>query len=153
MFRLVSKATTEKFSELVLELETAPGSGTFARICGLIDAEVSRSANVDEAEVPDCDDENLPLEIEKEVRSVDVSVSGTGVWAQESHESLLDWFYSSGAINIRIGNLNAAVGDTEYETGPALLTSLGQSRTKGQKVAASIEISFDGTPTRTPKAA
>ena len=148
----MAKATTEKFSELVLELETSPSSGTYARICGLIDTEITRTASIDNAEVPDCNDEDLPLSNEKEVRSIDVKISGTGVWAQESHEKLMDWFYGSSTLNIRIGNLNAAVGDTEYETGPALLASLGQSRTKGKKVSASIDIEFDGTPTRSAKA-
>lgn len=147
----MAKATTERFEELVLEVETdTPGS--YARICGLVGVEVSRQATVDNEEVPDCDDESLPLSMERQVRTLDVSVSGTGVWAQESHEMLQDWFYSSANKNIRIGNLNAAVGDTEYEQGPAILTSLGQSRTKGKKVSASVEIQFDGTPTRTVKA-
>lgn len=147
----MAQATTEKFEQLVLEVETTPSSGTYARICGLIDVEITRSAQVDTAEIPDCDDESLPLSVERQVRSVEINISATGVWAQESHEQLMDWFYSSSTLNIRIGNLNAASGDTEYEQGPALLTSLGQSRTKGQKVSASLEIQFDGTPTRTTK--
>lgn len=146
------KAITEKFSELVLEVETSPGSGTYARLCGLIDVEVTRALAVDTAEVPDCDDEDLPLAIEKEGRSLEVSVSATGVWAQQSHEKMMDWLYDASKLNIRIGNLNAAVGDTEYETGPALLTQLDHSRTKGKKVSASIAIEFDGTPTRSVKA-
>ena len=97
--------------------------------------------------------ESLPLSIEKQVRSIEFSASATGVWAQESHGTMMDWFYSSAAKDCRIGNLKAAVGETEYETGMALLTSLSQSRTKGQKVSASIELQFDGTPTRSDKAA
>jgi hypothetical protein len=149
MERDMAKAITEKFEELVLELETTPGSGTYARICGLVGVTVNRAATVDEAQVPDCDDESLPLSIERQVSAISVTVSGQGVWAQQSHEKLMDWFYGSGTINARIGNLNAATGDTEYETGPALLTSLNNARTKGQKVSAEIEIQFDGTPTRT----
>lgn len=148
----MAKATTEKFSELVLEVETTPSSGTYARLCGFIDVEITRTASIDTAEVPDCDDDDLPLSTEKEVRSIEVKASGTGIWAQESHEKLMDWFYNSSKLNVRIGNLNAAVGDTEYETGPALLATLGESRTKGKKVSASIDIEFDGTPTRTAKA-
>lgn len=144
-------ATTQKFEELTLELETAPSSGTYVTICGLIDVEITRSAAVDSVEIPDCNDESLPLSVEKQVRNIEVSVSATGVWAQQSHEQLMDWFYSSSTRNIRIGNLNAAVGDTEYESGAALLSSLGESRTKGQKVSASLEIEFDGTPTRAAK--
>lgn len=140
-------ATTEKYEELVLE--TSEDGNTWTRICGLIDVEVTRTANVDTAEVPDCDDESEPLSVERQVRSIEVSVSGTGVWAQESHGTLMDWFYSSATKQVRIGNLKAAVGETEYETGPALLTTLSQSRTKGQKVTANVEIQFDGKPTRT----
>lgn len=146
------KAVTQKFDELVLEVETAV-PGTYAKICGLVDVDVTRSANVDTAEIPDCDDETLPLAVEKSVRSIDVSVSGTGVWAQSSHGTLSDWFYSSASKNIRIQNAKALVGDTEYEAGAALLVNLSNARTKGSKVSASIEIQFDGTPTRTPKAA
>jgi len=148
----MANAVTQKYEELVLEIETDT-PGTFSRICGLIDVEITRTANTDTAEIPDCDDESQPLSVERQVRSVEVTASGTGVWAQSSHQILMDWFYSSEAKNVRLGNLNASLGDTEYETAPALLTNLSNSRTKGQKVSASISIEFDGTPVRTPKAA
>lgn len=147
----MADATTEKFEELVLEV-SGDGGTTWTRLCGLIDVEVSRSANLDTAEVPDCNDESLPLSIQKAVRSIEVSISGSGVWAQESHGTMMDWFYSSATKDIRIGNLKAGVGDTEYESGFGYLASLSNSRTKGQKVSASIEIQFDGTPTRSAKA-
>lgn len=143
-------ATTEKYEELALQMETAT-AGTYTTICGLVDVTISRRANVDTVEIPDCTDESLPLSIERQVRSIEVSVSATGVWAQESYGDMMDWFYSSATKNIRIRNAKAAVGDTEYETGAALLTSLDHARTKGQKVSASIELMFDGTPTRTAK--
>ena len=67
--------------------------------------------------------------------------------------ALMDWYYSGATKNVRVGNLNAAVGDTEYESGPAYLTQLDHTRTKRPKVSASIAFEFDGTPTRTAKAA
>ena len=143
---------TQKFEELVLEFEDPANPNTYVRICGLIDIEVTRTAEIDTIEVPkDCTDESLPLSREKSVRSIDVSVSGTGVWAQQSQGILDDWFYSSLGYKIRIQNVNAASGATEYESGSAFLTNFTVSRTKGQKVAASISIEFDGTPTRTAK--
>lgn len=147
----MANAITEKYEELVLQIEDPANPGTYIPICGLIDVEITRTANVDTAEVPDCDDESLPLSIERQVRSVEVTLSGSGVWAQSSWGVLSDWFYSSSAVNIRLQNANAAVGDTEFESGPALMTTLSNARTKGQKVTASIEIQFDGTPGRTPK--
>ena len=146
----MAQAVTEKFEEMVLEV--SDDGITWARLCGLVDIDVTRTANVDTVEIPDCDDESLPLSTEKSVRSIEVSVSGTGVWAQQSHGTMSDWFYSSATKQCRIGNLNAASGTPEYETGNAFLTDLSNSRTKGQKVTASIAIEFDGTPTRTNKA-
>lgn len=147
----MARAVTQKFEELVLQVETSTPGEYSASICGLIDVEISRTANVDTVEIPECDDESLPLSVERQVRNIEVTVSGTGVWAQQSHGTMMDWFYSSAVKNIRIGNLNAATGETEYETGPAILTQLNNARTKGQKVSASIAIEFDGTPARTAK--
>ena len=141
---------TEKFEQLVLE--TSDNGTIWTRICGLVGVTVTRSAQFDSSEVPaDCDDESLPLKVERAIRTIEVNVSGDGVWARQSHEMMLDWFYSGTTRQIRIGNLNAAVGDTEYETGLGLLSTLTNQRTKGQKVTASLEIQFDGTPTRTAK--
>lgn len=143
---------TEEFHELVLEVSNDGGT-TWSRMCGLIGVNITRSASLDTSEVPaDCEDESLPLNTRRKPRSIEVSVSADGVWAQQSHGTVMDWFYNQEAKDIRIGNLNAAVGDTEYEQGQAYLTNLGQSRTKGQVVQASLEIQFDGTPTRIAKA-
>lgn len=142
---------TEKFEQLVLE--TSENGTTWTRVCGLVGVTISRTAQFDSTEVPaDCADESLPLSVEKALRTIEVAVSGDGVWAQQSHGDMLDWFYSGATKRVRVGNLNAAVGDTEYETGMALLSSLTNQRTKGQKVTMSLEIQFDGTPTRLAKA-
>lgn len=151
-------ADTAKFEQLVLEVEFDPvgSAGVYTTVCGLVDASVSRTANLDTVEIPDCADESLPLSVEKSVRSVDVGVSGSGVWALSSHKDMLEWFYSSATLNARIRNAkvtaDGATGDPEIESGPALLTTLSNSRTKGQKVTAEIELTFDGTPTVTNKA-
>ncbi len=145
----MARAETESFSEMSLELETAPGSGSYTRICGLIDINVNFAAQVDTTEVPDCDDESLPLEIEREVRSVEMTVSATGVWAQQNHGTMRAWMKSGTTRNVRLRHANAAAGDPEYETGPALLTSMSEGRMKGKKVTREIELVFDGMPTET----
>lgn len=145
----MATAVTAKFEELILEVEFTASSGVYTPVCGIIDVNVTRTANIDTAEIPDCDDESLPLSAEKQVRSIEVSVSGTGSWAQTSNGAMMDWFYSAATKNVRIRNVKAAIGDTGTESGPALLANLSNSRTKGQKVSAEIEIQFDGTPTRT----
>lgn len=145
----MATAVTEKYEEMILEVELVASSGTYTPICGMIDVTITRTANVDTAEIPDCDDESLPLSIERQVRSIEVSVSASGVWAQSSQSDMKEWFYSSATKNVRIRDTKASVGDVSIESGPALLTTLSNARTKGQKVTAEIEIQFDGTPTRT----
>jgi len=151
----MARAVTQKYEEMVLEVEFTPSSGTYAAICGLIDVTINRSSNIDTAEVPDCDDESLPLAVERQVRSQEVTVSASGVWALGSHEKMMDWFYSGSTLNCRLRNVKAndsgVVGDTITETGPALLASLNNARTKGQKVTSEVEIQFDGVPTRVAK--
>jgi hypothetical protein len=148
----MATAVTEKFEEMILDVEFTAGSGVYTSICGLIDVTVTRTANIDSAESPDCDDESLPLSVEKQVRSIEVSVSGSGVWARSSQGVMKDWFYSSATKNVRLRDTAAASGDTETESGPALLANMSNTRTKGQKVSAEIEIMFDGTPARTAAA-
>lgn len=139
-------ATTAEFEEFVLEV--SDNGTTWTKLCGLIDVTFNRTSNLDTAEVPDCADESLPLSLEKSVRSIEFSASATGVWAQESHQEMLDWFYNSTRKRARIGHLNAAVGDDEYESGFAYISNLSNSRRKGSKVSAELELMFDGTPTR-----
>lgn len=140
----MAKATTAGFADFVFEVEWVPASGIFTRICGMTDVQFTRAANVDSTEVPDCDDESKPYEVEKEVRSIELSVSASGVWARESHNAILDWFYSGRSKNARIGQLAAGSGDTIYEGGPCLLVNVTNQRTKGQKVTAGLEFGFSG---------
>lgn len=145
-------ATAERFEELIIDVEFTPESGVYTPICGMIDATITRTANIDSAEVPDCEDESKPLALQKEVRSIEVGASGTGVWAQSSAGKLLNWFYSGQPLNVRLRNTKAAVGEIEVESGPALLASIANTRTKGQRVSAEIELTFsDGIPTTTNK--
>lgn len=144
----MARATTAKFEEMFLEVETAT-PGTYARVCGLVDLEVTFTVNTDETLVPDCDDESLPLSITRAGISTEWSASGTGVWAQSSHEMLMQWWNLASVKNIRLVYSKASVGDVEYVAGAALMTSLAHARAKGQQVSAAVEIVSAGPVTLT----
>ncbi len=144
-------ATSAKFHQMVVEIETGT-PGVYSKICGVTSRSVNRTSNMSTSEVPDCDDESKPSAVERAVQSQEVTISGTGVWASQSHGTMLDWWYSGATKNIRVGHLNAAVGETEYETGPAYLVNINNTAERGSKVTSEIEIQFDGLPTRTAKA-
>ncbi|MGR3376058.1 phage tail tube protein [Salipiger abyssi] len=146
----MARAQTLKYEEMILEVEWEAGSGTHAKACGLTDVTINRTSNVDTSEIPECDDESKPLSIERQVRSQEVTVSATGVWARQSHQNLMTWWRNGTTLNVRLRNAkmeaDGQAGDIFQESGPALLVSLNNSRTKGQKVTAEIEIQFDGVP-------
>lgn len=148
----MARATTANFYQMVLEIETAAGSGVYTKLCGLTSRGINRQSNMSTSEVPDCDDESLPAAVERAVQSQEVTISGSGVWAAQSHEVMLDWWYSGATKSVRIQHVNADVGDTEYETGNAYLVSISNQAERGTKVTAEISIEFDGIPTRTNKA-
>lgn len=153
----MARAQTAKFEEFVLEVEFTPSSGTYSPVAGITDVSISRTSNVDTSEIMDVDDESLPLSLERQVRSQEVTMSGTGVWALQSHQDMMTWWRSGSTLNTRLRNAkveaDGEVGDYYQESGPAILVSLNNSRTKGQKVSAEIEIQFDGVPTLAANAA
>lgn len=144
----MAESTTAKFEQLTLDVETAT-VGTYATVAGLLDITVTRTANVDTTETPDAVDESQPLYIDKEVRSLDVKVDCTGVWAQESNAEVMNWFYSGSTKNIKVTNAAALTGDPSIEAGPALLVSVKNMRSKGKKLTADLSIEFTGRPTLT----
>ena len=150
----MAKAQTANFHEMVVEVEWDPvgAEGVYSRWCGLTSRGINRQHNMSTTAVPDCDDEAKPAVNERAVESSDVTISGSGVWAKQSHEHALDWWYSGQTLNIRVHHVRADPGDTEYEEGAAYLVNLSNQADRGQKVTADIQIEFDGVPTRTPKA-
>lgn len=148
----IEYAQTANFHEMVLEVETET-AGTWARICGMTSRGINRSHNMQTTEVPPCSDESAPAQIERAVQSSEVTINTSGVWAKQSHQMLLDWWYSGQTKNVRVHHVNADVGDTEYETGPAYLVVYPNSVERGQKVnSGDLDIQFDGLPIRTAKA-
>lgn len=144
-------AVTASYNQLTLEVETDT-PGTYAKVCGMKDFSVEGTQAVDEDEIPDCADESLPNSVVVDVRSITVSVSGTGVWSQSAHDMMLKWNRLGQKKNVRITYGNVSVGDVQTETGKALLTKLVNARTKGKVCTAEVEIRFDGVPTMADRA-
>lgn len=150
----MAKPITARFEDLIIEVNKGTeASPQWGKICGMRDYTFTRSANVTDTQVPaDCDDESLPLAIEREVQSLNFTLSGTGVWALREHGFMQDWLYASERRQIRVINVVARdrgdLGTPYAETGYAFLTSLPDGRNKGEKVTRQIELQFDGTPER-----
>lgn len=147
----MTEATIAKYQQHVLEISLDDGT-TWARICGITNFSDQFQAVVTEDQIPDCDDESKPHTVTREVQSVDLTVNADAKWAQESHNTLLDWMIGGEPLPTRVGYLNAAVGDTEYVSGTAILQNMTRRRQKGIAVEGTLVIQFTGALTRTAKA-
>lgn len=143
---------TQTYDKLVVEFSDDGGT-TWARNCVIEGATVTRTSNVEDAEIPaDCNDETLPHNVFRSVRSISLSVSGTGHWTQGGYDSFLTKWHAGTKPLARIGNLGAASGEIEYEQFDAVIDSLGQARTVvGQPVTAEVSLSSAGPITTTTK--
>lgn len=148
-------ATTSAYKDTTLAVEFTGGSGTYTTICGITEWSYNETTNLDETEVPDCDDLSLPLQIERAVRSRGATISASGVWALSSHQAIYAWAASGATKSVKmtfgIVTASGVSTDTETLTGTAYMTNLSYSLAYGQKVNASFELVFDGVPTATVK--
>jgi hypothetical protein len=144
-------APTADFDQLVIEVEFTAESGTYVKVCGMVDYSIDRKNNTETSLVPDCADESLPLHTKRQVASQDVTISGTGSWALTNHQSVYNWWKSGSTLNVRITNAKVTAdgssGDTETETIPMILADLKNARTKGQVVSAEIALEQNGAIT------
>jgi hypothetical protein len=122
------------------------GTLVWSKICGITSRTVNRTTTMQSTEIPDCADETIPNYIEKSVQSLEETISGTGVWAAESHGSMINWWRSGARKGIKVSNTKALTGTIKEEWGYAYLTQLNNAAVKGAKVTSDIQIEFDGLP-------
>lgn len=149
----MATASTTTFANFkILIGDGATPTEVFTPVCGLTSKGLQGSADVVTSEVPDCANEDLPSWQEKDVKSVGAQISGSGMWAKESHEMLMAWFLSGTKKNVKIQYADAATGDTEYLAAPAVLSQLNHAVEKGGRLSADITLEFTRKPTVTDKA-
>lgn len=146
----MATASTGKYGEFRITVESDITPGVYALICGLTTKGIQFNSDVVTSEVPDCSNEDLPSWQEKDIKSVGCSLSGSGMWAKESHEQMLQWIMNGTKKNVKV-QYPAAVGDVEYLSGPCVCTAVGTSVEKGGRMTAEISLEFSAKPTTTDK--
>ena len=146
----MAQATTSTFGNFkILIGDGGSPTETFAPICGLTSKGISFDSDASEVEVPDCTNEDLPSYKEAGIKSNKVSITGSGMWAAQSHATLMNWWKAGSAKNIQIIYNVANSGDPQKISGPAIITKLGHQVTKGERLSADIAIEFTTMPTFT----
>jgi hypothetical protein len=137
---------TLKFADFPIYVEFVPGSGIFTLVCGIVSRGITRKTNIKTDEVPsDCTDETKPAVVTKAPQSKDISISGSGKYARQSHKLLWDWWNNGTKLNVRVGFAGANTGEISSEEGAGYLTQLDHSVEIGSTMTSDMTIEIDGS--------
>lgn len=138
-------ATTYAFSKLKVRIGDGASTESFSTPCGLNARALQRTKTLNEIDIPDCDDEDAPAWIGREVKSLDWKVTGEGVLAAEALPLWEAMFEAGESRNVQIEILTVGVAnDTISKIGRAHLSSYEISGNRGEKVGVTIELTGDG---------
>ncbi|RWR08525.1 hypothetical protein D2T33_15630 [Sinirhodobacter populi] len=142
---VMAKPTTFAGSVVAIFLEDADNPGQFLRPCGLNSHTVTFTKNMQEVDVPDCDDPELASWIERGVQSLDFSANGSGILAEEAVDNWWDSFNTTESINARvyIGKPTDTVNG-RYWAGKVHVSNFEVTGERGNKAQVSVSIVSDG---------
>ncbi len=139
----MAKPTTRSWSKLSIWVGDGADPEDFtSKVCGLRAKTFRISGTTSDQEVPDCDDPDLAVWIERIERALSAAISGSGTMAEETFAFWRDWKLSAGAKNVRVVLALTATG---YFYGRFLLTEfeLTASLDDG-KIGVSVSLVSDG---------
>lgn len=138
----MAQPTTAKFGQMVISIGDGASPEVFTAPCGFSSKSLTLSKNLQEVNLPDCDDPDAPAWIGRDVASLTATVSGEGVLAEESIETWAAFFTSTDSKNVRI-RITTAGGYINYE-GLMHLESLSHSADQGGRVTCNVTMQSDG---------
>jgi hypothetical protein len=136
--------TTFKGARVAIYLETAT-PGIFARPCGLTSHEITFSKGMNETNVADCDDPDLPAWVTRDVENLSITVTGSGALAAEAIATWQAAAYSTNPVNARVYiGLPTDTVNGKYFAGLFHLTEWGITGERGQQAQVSVTLVSSG---------
>jgi hypothetical protein len=140
----VSKPTTYKFGEFIIEVGNGASPEVFGLPCGLTSKSFAGNANTNDTNVPDCDDPDAMAWLERAVVALSRDITGSGVLAKEFLATWDDWWTSGNSKHARI------TIDPYTWSGSYVLSRFEITGTLGNKVQVNVTMTSDGQVTRGP---
>jgi hypothetical protein len=118
----------------------------YAAPCGFTDRSMTLTKNLEEVNIPDCDDPDKIDWVGRDATSLSMSISGEGVLAAQSVETWLDAFDNTASVPVKV----------EWEfpnktitwTGLMHASSLESGATNGQRATLNVSLESDGEMVR-----
>lgn len=138
----MAKPVTARFGKMLIKLGDGAEPEVFAAPCGLTTKSLTLSKNLNEVDIPDCDDPDAASWVGRDVQNLTASISGDGVLAAEAIPTWDSAFKDTYSVNVEI-SIEFETGTLLYE-GAMHLESFEISAESGGRVQVSISMQSDG---------
>lgn len=142
----MAKPTTASWSKFLVLVGDGASPEVFTAPCALTAKGIDIRADTSDSNVPDCDSPDLPSWVERTIRSMSGTVSGSGRLALGTASAMWRaWMLSGQAKNVRIKIDTVLADDGGYFAGSFLLTGfrLSGNETDG-KIGVDVTLVSDG---------
>lgn len=147
----MAKPTTASWSKFLVLVGDGAGPEVFTAPCALTAKGLDISADTSDSNVPDCSDPDLPSWVERVVRGLSGTISGSGRLALGTASSMWRaWALNGSAKNVRIKIDVPLANDGGYFAGSFLLTRFRLTGNESDgKIGVDVTLVSDGPLTWT----
>lgn len=139
--------TTAKFGKFRVLLGDGASPQAYVAPCGFTSKSLVLSKNLQEINLPDCDDPDAPAWVGRDVQSLSAAINGEGVLAAESAPTWMDAFESTDSISVKIEIEFEAL--TYVYTGLMHIAEMTLGAEQGGRVTNNVSMQSDGELVRT----
>lgn len=139
--------TTAKFGKFRVLLGDSASPIVYSAPCGFTSKSLTLTKNLQDINLPDCDDPDAPAWVGRDVQSLSAAINGEGVLAAESAP---DWFAAyedTDSVPVRIEIEFTAI--TYVYTGFMHVSEMVLGAEQGGRVTSNISMQSDGELVRT----
>lgn len=148
----MAQPTTLSFSKFKVLIENTAGSGTYTAPCAFTSKSLTLSKDMVDTVVPDCDDPDASVWVNRSPSQKSAQVQGQGVLAMADVDEWRGFFDADAGKNCRIQFDLSGANNGGYYTGVFHLTSFEVGVERSGKTTVNVTLSSDGQLTWTAAA-
>lgn|SRR5688572_521162 len=139
--------TTARFGKFRVLLGDGASPETFAAPCGFTSKSLTLTKNLQEVNLPDCDDPDAPAWVGRDVQSLSAAINGEGVLAAESAPAWFEAYEATDSVSVKI---EIEFTDITYVyTGLMHIAEMALGAEQGGRVTNNVQMQSDGELVRT----
>jgi predicted secreted protein len=141
----MAKPKTLSASKLLVLLGNgATPTEVFTAPCGITTRGIAFGKDTTDVTVPDCDDPDAPSWVERDVRSLSGTITGSGILALEALPTWWEFYNSTTPTNARVKLDAPALDNGGHWAGAFICTEFSVTGDLGDKVAVAVTLISSG---------